>query len=239
MKKLTLFFTALILFSPTSQAFEFSYDKGIIPPEFALRALPGPQNVRVVKGIGSRDRACAEFNLSPGELALGAGRAELVDTFEPPLHQVQRFYFSTFIPEDYPIFDKNSTVIAQWHTQRPFKPPMAFRYRDGRLDITLDHFNRNTADPKLSGQITIGTVANFRKGRWHDFVGEVIWSPDSTGKIQVWVDGFLVAKYNGMTTYFDETIGPYFKYGIYVSKPLKQTVRLYHGAYTRQGDAGS
>lgn len=198
------------------------------------RALPRPDSAVLTKNIGGRSGPAVCFKLLPGEKAAGGKRAELTDYHMVPLGKDVTYKFSTWLPRNYNTKDGNANVIAQWHTpDRDHKPPMAFRLREGRLDVTLNFVETNHIDPEKSQQVRILKYDNFKLGVWHDFVFTVRWHAQN-GSVDGWINGKKVVEYRGPTEYPSQTEGPYFKYGIYMSKDLTTPRELCHGPYSRE-----
>ncbi len=212
----------------------FDYNTNFIETGWRTSTLPRAESAQIFPNWGDKKEPVVRFELRPNEYAARGKRAELTDPYIPPGNSNLIYKFSTFIPEEFPSQMNNSTVMAQWHTIASFKPPVAVRYRYGRLDITLDHFNRGTPDPKKSGQIRIARIENFRKNVWHDFIFDIKWSAKEDGWVKVFLNQNLIADYRGQTQYMEEAdIGAFFKYGVYVGNELEAPIWALHGPYER------
>ena len=128
--------------------------------------------------------------------------------------------FSMMLPADFPIED-NRLVIGQWWSKpkvaegEPYRsPPLAQRFRKGKFHITLRHSSKrvmmNDSDAE---DTTLYETKQLALGSWHDFVYQVRWS-NSSGLVNIWLDGKQVASYRGPVGY-DDDLGPTFKFGIY------------------------
>lgn len=180
-------------------------------------------------------RAC-RFELRPGDYVSQGHRAELRDPMNAPLEEAVWYGFSTFIAPQHCVSQGVGLVLAQWHDQAKLgdpsgKPPIAIRYRDGRLRVTGAH--GKFASPNPDECYEFAGVDNFRLGVWHDFVFRVFWSRHGASEIRAWLNGEPFIDWRGPLGYENEAEGPYFKLGVYCSPPDARPVVAYHDNYSR------
>ena len=82
--------------------------------------------------------------------------------------------------------------FAQWHDQAKLgdpsgKPPIAIRYRGGRLFVTGAY--GRVASPEPDIRYEFASIADFPHGVWHDFVFRVFWSRHGASEIEAWLNG--------------------------------------------------
>lgn len=202
------------------------------PDLFSTRMLPSPDSIALVRTAGEFGQTGLEISLLARESVLNGRRSELVDSFEPVLGKKYSYSLEFFLPAGGEEAD-NPIVLSQWHTREAYKPPVAIRLREDSLDVTLDHLRTDTPDPDLSGQIRWISAPLPARGRWHSYRLDAVWSPNASGYLAFWLDGELLGIYHGPTTYADQAIGPYFKFGIYTSRPAQVSKRIVFGDYSR------
>ena len=120
------------------------------------------------------------------------------------------------MPQDYNFFYPKQ-IIFQWHRG---KQPVAFLKLE-RKNLKFDVLT------KLGQSTSIYDLGNvFNKGyagKWIDVLWQVRWDADSTGYLNMWIDGNQVIKHRGATN--DKEVGKckhrgcgvFVKYGIYRS----------------------
>lgn len=111
-------------------------------------------------------------------------------------------------------------------------PPLAFRYVDGKLSITLRH----SAAEKISDPDNVPSVDLFEKGKlrkahWNDFVVQVKWSYQDDGIVNVWWNNEQIVQYHGPVGYKDAT-APEFKFGLYRDATDKTYIAYFNGVKT-------
>lgn len=180
-------------------------------------------------------RAC-RFALHPGDYVSEGHRAELRDLFNAPWESEVWYGFSTYIAEDYELSSEIGCVLAQWHDQAKLgdpsgKPPIAIRYRGGRLAVTGAYGRVASPDPER--RYVFATVPDLPRGVWHDFVFRVLWSRYGASEIDAWLDRVPLINWRGLLGYQNEADGPYFKFGVYCSAPVHRPCVVVHDNYSR------
>lgn len=180
-------------------------------------------------------RAC-RFELRPGDYVSQGHRAELRDPYNVVWDEEVWYGFSTFITADFDLPDTVGCVFAQWHDQAKLgdpsgKPPLAMRYRGGRLSFTGAY--GRVAGPVPDIRYEFASIADIAKGAWHDFVFRVFWSRHGTSEIEAWLGGERIIDWQGPLAYENEVEGPYFKLGLYWSPPGPKPIVAYHDNYSR------
>lgn len=144
----------------------------------------------------------------------------------PPVPMFSEYWygFSIQIPTGW-IQDPQGNILAQWHAMGGLtaksqdsaatdNPPLALDVHDSVWEAQL-HWN--TIGPLSSG---IGSgqktfpLGNITPGHWVDWVVHAKWAYDSTGFLQIWMNGNKLVDYEGPTEYNVKN-GPYFKTGFY------------------------
>lgn len=180
-------------------------------------------------------RAC-RFELRPDDYVSQGHRAELRDLYNARWEEEVWYGFSTFVTEDFWLPDTSGCVFAQWHDQAKLgdpsgKPPLAIRYRAGRLVLTGAY--GRVASPEPDIRYEFANIADFAKGVWHDFVVRIFWSRHANSEIAVWLDRTRVVDWRGPLAYENEEEGPYFKLGLYWTPPGPKPIVAYHDNYSR------
>ncbi len=232
----------------------FDFESGTLDlPGLSTRRLVNPYSAQIVDEIAAANspkvrqgRNAARFELRTGDRVSGGWRAELRDLNNAVPGSEVWYSLSTLIPKDFPDEPENSFVLIQWHDQKvPWNnpeghsPPLATRYRNHRLDITLRHAFEGQQPGENGRERILYSHPNLERGVWHDLIYHVRWSarptgPD-TGFVRAWLDNKQIVDYTGPVGYFDD-LGPYVKFGIYARHDVKQPHVVYHDAYRRGND---
>ena len=127
------------------------------------------------------------------------------------------------IAADFDLPETIGCVFAQWHDQAKLgdpsgKPPIAIRYRDGRLPVT-GAYGRVGSPGCRTSATNSPSIADFPRGVWHDFVFRVFWSRHGASEIEAWLNKERFIDWRGPLAYENEAEGPYFKLGVYWSPP--------------------
>jgi hypothetical protein len=183
--------------------------------------------------VGSR--AC-RFELRPGDYVSQGHRAELRDPYNVVWDEEVWYGFSTRLAEDFDLPEPIGCVFAQWHDQAKLgdpsgKPPIAIRYRGGRLFFTGAY--GRVAGPVPDIRYEFAHLADFPRGVWHDFVFRVLWSRHGMSEVDTWLDAKPVIEWRGPLSYENEVEGPYFKLGLYWTAPGPKPIVAYHDNYSR------
>jgi peptide/nickel transport system ATP-binding protein len=203
---------------------------------WSVKRLAGAHSASIqseIVRIGSR--AC-RFELRPGDYVSQGHRAELRDPYNVAWDEVVWYGFSTFIAADFALPANVGCVLAQWHDQAKLgdpsgKPPIAIRYRSGRLFVTGAY--GRVAGPVPDIRYEFVSIADLPKGRWHDFVFRVSWARHGISEIEAWLNGQRFLDWRGPLAYENEEEGPYFKLGVYRSPPGPKPIVVYHDNYSR------
>jgi|GEM_PF-2816815 len=222
----------------------FDFENGHFDVEgLSTKRLVGAWSAVPDSDRAREDRYSARFELRPGDRVSGGWRAELRDLNNAKPGSVVWYSISTLIPEDFAEAPGNSFVLIQWHDQKvPWNnpmghsPPLAARYRDGRLDITLRHAFDGQRDGENGRELNLYSHPDLERGVWHDFVYQVKWSANAesqdTGFVNVWLNGEQVVDYDGPIGYFDD-LGVYVKFGIYARHDVDRPYVVFHDSYHR------
>jgi len=233
----------------------FDFENGQLKAEgLSTKRLVNPYSAMIVQKIEAAAKVskvrqgqhAARFELRTGDRVSGGWRAELRDLNNAVPNTVVWYSLSTLIPDDFPDEPENSFVLIQWHDQKvPWNnpeghsPPLASRYRNGRLDITLRHAFQGQKPGENGRERILYSHPDLPRGVWFDMVYQVKWSPvasgPDTGFVRAWMNGEQVVDYTGPVGYFDD-LGPYVKFGIYARHDVKQPHVVYHDSYHRGND---
>jgi hypothetical protein len=203
---------------------------------WSVKRLAGPHSAMVQSEIVRVGTRACRFALNPGDYISEGHRAELRDPFNARWEEVVWYGFSTFIAEDFVLDEAIGCVLAQWHDQAKLgdpsgKPPLALRYRGGRLAVTGAYGKVASPDPER--RYEFAAVPDFPRGVWHDFVFRVLWSRHGTSEVSAWLDHAPLVEWSGPLAYENEAEGPYFKFGVYCSAPIDRPCVAYHDNYSR------
>lgn len=227
----------------TPEAAEVTRDSEVVHLNFEIGSFKGWSTKRLVAAYSANveservrtGRYAARFELRHGDRVSEGWRAELRDPYNAPYDRDTWYGFSTYLPLDYPDHDY-SCVLAQWHDQAEEgegsgKPPIAHRIMDGRFYVTTEASPTASIHPRDKG-VPYETMRAV-KGVWHDFVYRVRWSRGDEAEIEMWKDGEPIFEYSGVLGYADETVGPYFKFGMYCGQDVKEPHVVFHDNYGR------
>uniref|UniRef100_UPI00357105FC polysaccharide lyase n=1 Tax=Aureimonas endophytica TaxID=2027858 RepID=UPI00357105FC len=202
---------------------------------WSTRRLAGAHSARVqgeVVRVGTR--AC-RFELRPDDHVSQGRRAELRDWYNAPFDTETWYGFSTLLPADFAPPLGTGIVLAQWHDQARLgepsgKPPLAIRFRDGRLRFTgaFDEVaSANPAHPHVFHEMPAPL------GTWMDFVFRIRWSREGDSAIEAFLNGKPLFSFWGPLGYRNEEKAPYFKLGLYASAAIDAPLVAYHDNYSR------
>ena len=185
----------------------------------------------------------ARFEIRPSDPKIFEGfRAELRDPYVASPGEIVWYRFRTLIPTDFPLDQKHSMVLAQWHDRKTGgevskRPPLAVRLVNGELRLTLwndELFERYKGEGP--GKI-IYKSTEIQTGAWLVFTFQVKWSADEdAGFVRAWRNGRLIADYEGPIGYKGDIYGPYFKLGAYTVHDFQSPMVIYHTDYRRAAD---
>ena len=137
----------------------------------------------------------------------------------------ERWYgWSTRFPSDYRVSEQWQTFV-QWKNEGTGSPPLAMTAKGD--EILLSGGKQNAFHEFWK--------APMDRGRWHDFVAHIRWSPNArAGFVELWHNGRrVVRRTRTATLYRDEdghAISNYLKIGLYRSSAIRQTQVIYHDA---------
>jgi len=154
----------------------------------------------------------------------------------------------------------NFYIFHQFHDAsipgytRDASPPVALRYRGGRLMVTLmnehifETYNNNEIDSGENGAVIVLEKADDDyKDRWLNFTYQIRWSAFSElenklnpGFIRIWLGAKKILECHGEIG-FKNALGPYLKFGVYAKRDVVGPRVAYHDSYSRalRGSAGS
>jgi peptide/nickel transport system ATP-binding protein len=203
---------------------------------WSVKRLAGPHSAAIQPDVTRSGKRACRFELRPGDYISQGHRAELRDPYNVVWDETVWYGFSTMIAGDFDPPDTIGCVFAQWHDQAKLgdpsgKPPIAIRYRGGRLSITGAY--GEVAGPVADMRYEFASIADFPRGIWHDFVFRIHWARRGVSEIEGWLNKDRIIAWRGPLAYENEVDGPYFKLGIYWSPPGPRPVVVYHDNYSR------
>jgi len=203
---------------------------------WSVKRLSGAHSAAVQSEVVRAGARACRFELRPGDYISQGHRAELRDPYNVVWDEVVWYGFSTLIAPDFELPDAMGCVLAQWHDQAKLgdpsgKPPIAIRYRGGRLFVTGAYGRVASPDPDI--RYEFWSAADFPRGVWHDFVFRVDWSRHGRSAIEAWLNRRRIIAWRGPLGYENEAEGPYFKLGVYWSPPGPKPIVVYHDNYSR------
>jgi hypothetical protein len=203
---------------------------------WSVKRLAGPHSAVVQRDVVRVGTRACRFTLLPGDYISQGHRAELRDFFNARWEEEVWYGFSTYVPAEHSPSPEVGLVLAQWHDQAKLgdpsgKPPIAIRYRAGRLVVTGAYGKVASPDPEI--RYAFARVDGFPLDRWHDFVFRVFWSRHGASEIEAWLNREPLIDWRGPLAYENEEEGPYFKLGVYCSPPDVKPVIAYHDNYSR------
>lgn len=143
---------------------------------------------------------------------------------------VETWYrFSFYIPKSTPALTPALTNLFQFQDTSGsaeitlglfFEPNGAFLFQSDPNNPQVDDMN----PPKPMAEKRLLSLGQLR-GRWQSFDVQAVWSPNSDGLINVWLNGKKVYAHAGRNLV--RNVGPTFKFGIYRGNTDK--TRAHHG----------
>jgi hypothetical protein len=191
----------------------------------------GDDRLRVVSRPRRQGRYAARFEVRAGDTqaATTGIRAELIaerDGGRKVGPGDERWYrWSTLFPLGYALSDQWQTFV-QWKNDGTGSPPLAMTVNGDEIMLSGGEQNEFHEFWK----------APIDRGRWHDFVAHIRWSPDARrGFVELWHNGRrVVPRTPTATLYRDEDRRPipnYLKVGLYRSAAIRSTQVLYHDGF--------
>jgi Polysaccharide lyase len=203
---------------------------------WSVKRLSGEHSAVIRSDVVRTGTRACRFELRPGDYVSQGARAELRDPYNVVWDEEVWYGFSTMLDPEFFLPDDAGCVFAQWHDQAKLgdpsgKPPLAIRYRAGRLFFTGAY--ARVASPEPDIRYEFASIANFPKGVWHDFVVRVFWSRHDLSEVDIWLNMQRIVAWRGPLAYENEEEGPYFKLGLYWSPPGPKPIVAYHDNYSR------
>ncbi|MFN7133012.1 MAG: polysaccharide lyase, partial [Myxococcales bacterium] len=144
-------------------------------------------------------------------------RNELVKKTLEPVGSERWYRWFVMWPAGYPSVD-TWQLFTQWHhTGNSGSPPVEFYVRGEQV--------------RLSVGATIPWRAPLVRGRWHEFVFHVKWSPDPrVGFVELWYDGEPVLPKTYVATQFSGQLN-YLKLGLYRNDTVTADGIVFHDGF--------
>jgi hypothetical protein len=145
------------------------------------------------------------------------------------------YRFSLYIPDSFPIVSTR-LIIAQWKQKCPSEecsdnsPILAIRYQSGKLFITLN---------SDSGRRKLFELKNDCRNRWLDFRFQILFSQQSNGEIDAFLNDSSIISYRGKTCYSQKpgynlkNNKFYFKMGLYRDR-MSEPMSIYMDEYEKK-----
>lgn len=176
-----------------------------------------PDRIRPVSSPVAEGRFAARFETRPSD-SIGETdpRSEAFARVGAVEGEEQYYRWFTFFPEDFPTDPREFVTFTQWRAVDERDSFTSFMVWGDRIEMRRD-----------------GTrwSAPLERGRWHEFVYHVRWSPDpDVGFVELCHDGRLVLPRLSMRTMGGrpgEGVENYLKQGLYKSPRLATGV-IYH-----------
>ena len=169
----------------------------------------------------------------------GSPRVELSGHAQPFFEKNKEYWvgWSIYLPADGGYeFDRQMEILTQVHGLNDscdaggMGPLHALRPIKGRWRWDI-HWDPSPCmgsgplpvigEPEPAGKIIID-MGPQERGKWTDFVARFVFSHENDGITQVWRDGILVVDRVGMPNHYNNSRGPYIKFGFYKSNWLKR-----------------
>ncbi len=205
---------------------------------WSVRRLAGPYSATIQGEIVRSGTKAGRFEIRPGDYISQGRRAELRDWYNAPFDEDTWYGFSTYLPHRFSPPQGVGVVLAQWHDQAELgdpagKPPLAIRYLDGALRFT-GAFSK-VASQHPDELYVFHEMPTVPRGVWFDFVFRIHWSRLGDSRIEAFLDGKPLFRFEGPLGYRNEIKGPYFKFGVYASGDITEPLVVYHDNYSRAG----
>ncbi len=203
---------------------------------WSKRRLPKAHSAIIQSDIVRIGTRACRFEISRGDYVSQGARAELRDWYNAPLDEETWYGFSTYLPKSFAPPKGVGVVLAQWHDQAELgdpsgKPPLAIRYLDGALRFTGAFSEMASDDPD---QLHLfHEIPEIPHGVWIDFVFQIHWSRKGNSRIDAFLDGKSLFRFDGPLGYRNQIQGPYFKFGVYASSEIDAPLVVYHDNYSR------
>jgi len=144
----------------------------------------------------------------------GGRRAEVQDTWNPPLDSMFfKYNWQILIPTDW-VFDNVWTVISQCHVAGMTGKPPSFAIEVVNSNMIVKIRNDDNQE-----RIVYSDTA--RLGVPLRFYMDVYWSATKKGRLVLKMNDNTIVDDFGANYYSEGTLGPYFKCGLYISGKSK------------------
>ena len=185
-------------------------------------------NTIIVTNPVRKGKYALKNTLRHNDYASNGYRAELA-VYNSANYKNEVYYgFSIMIDSNY--VDTAFNVICQWQDLPNYiqaknwqptpvlhgsSPPVHVAYVNNTLELKM---NDNPNSDKEN--FRIGDAVPINKGLWYDLVFHIFWCDDSSGYIEMWLNGNYVTPFNGTDhKYYHRNLftrdGNYFKFGQY------------------------
>ena len=203
---------------------------------WSMRRLPRPRSAIIQNEIVRIGTRACRFEIDKGDYVSQGARAELRDWYNAPLEAETWYGFSTYLPMSFAPPKGVGVVLAQWHDQAELgdpsgKPPLAIRYLDGALRFT-GAFSK-IASPDPDQLHLFHEIPEIAHDVWFDFVFRIHWSKKENSRVEAFLDGKSLFRFEGPLGYRNQIKGPYFKIGVYASGEIDAPLVVYHDNYSR------
>jgi hypothetical protein len=216
---------------PGTEVLRADYETGSLSQWNANQKV-ADDRISVISDTVRQGRFAARFEVRNGDNPIGFGDRAEVQTSTGEREGQERWYgWSTLFAPDYPS-SSAWQVISQWHANADGSPPLAFFAQGDELKLVAHRFSA----PGVPIDIVDIWKGPLRRGVWQDLKLHVLWSgSDSTGFVELWVDGVPQVLDNGSTRRNIRTlypgVGAYFKQGLYRQSGIPQTGIVYHDGF--------
>ena len=203
---------------------------------WSVRRLPRPNSAAIQSRIVRIGSKACRFEIDKGDYVSQGARAELRDWYNAPLEAETWYGFSTYLPMSFAPPNGIGVVLVQWHDQAELgdpsgKPPLAIRYLNGVLRFTGAFSQVASDDPD---QIHVfHEIPDIAHDVWFDFVFRIYWSKAGNSRIDAFLNGKSLFRFEGSLGYRNQIKGPYFKLGVYASGEIDAPLVVYHDNYSR------
>lgn len=232
---LIIFFSALSC--STTPDLEYNFDSSL--SDLYIVSHPQPYAIQLDSNIVRKGSHSVRFEIRDGDVRINkrgnkSFRAELSTEKPVKIGSEQWYFFSLFIPSDFPIED-NRLVIGQWYApsdsgEKPRSPAMALRFKNGKFYISMRTSHEKIMKKNDGNEVILFQTKDFILGKWNDFLVDVKWNHEN-GFVKIWLNKNLITDYKGPVGYNDD-LGPSFQFGIYRDKS-KKTYVIYFDEFRR------
>ena len=238
---LAMFVLAIILGASSAQSGRAAatFDRGDYETgnfsqwNLGVQAVPG--DATIVTSPARQGKYAARFQVNPGDNPLnccaGSERAEALTNTGEAAGAESWWGWSTYFPSDFVATPNTSwNIFTQWHNSGSSgQANIMFKVNAGTSPETL-FMSVIGGDPNSYSNRGF-TLAPLERNKWYDFVLHVKWEPDSTGFVELWLNGQQVVSKTFMPTiYYGQDV--YLKQGFYRAAYSQSTV-LYEDGMRR------